>query len=74
MKFDRNFTLLDTDINCVSFKNQFNAHIHLDVDAHMDANIKYGYTLVGSIVPFEVKDVCTFSPLFSNYILTIYIL
>lgn len=57
IKFNKNITLLDTDINCVNFKNDITAHVHLDVDAHMDAQIKYGYTLVGSVVPFKLDDV-----------------
>lgn len=57
LKLDKNMTLLDTHIQCVNLRDQINAYVHLDVDTHIDAQVKYGYSLVGSLVPFKLRDV-----------------
>ncbi|KIJ35888.1 hypothetical protein M422DRAFT_51308 [Sphaerobolus stellatus SS14] len=63
LKLNHNFTLLDTDISCATFKTDGNAHVHLDMDVDMDAQVKYGYHLAGSAVPFELKDMSVFATL-----------
>ncbi|KIJ29745.1 hypothetical protein M422DRAFT_54033 [Sphaerobolus stellatus SS14] len=63
LQLNHNFTLLDTDISCSTRSANGDAHVHLDMAVDMDAEVKYGYHLAGTVVPFELKDMSVFTTL-----------
>lgn len=55
-----NFTLVDVNIDCGGGSGT--ANLNIDVDTNIAAQVEFGYTFIGSIVPLDLSDVCTFYP------------
>ncbi|KAF8511372.1 hypothetical protein JB92DRAFT_3118098 [Gautieria morchelliformis] len=50
-----NFTLIDTTITCA--QGSGTASLHIDVDTDLTAQVQFGYTIAGSIIPPKIEDV-----------------
>lgn len=57
LKVDNDFTLLDTTLTACGDKASATAHLHIDVATHVEVNLEFGHTFVGSVIPPVLKDV-----------------
>ncbi|KIJ24246.1 hypothetical protein M422DRAFT_275032 [Sphaerobolus stellatus SS14] len=56
LNLDQNFTLVDLTIQCKNANNDDAAHLKIDVNAHVNATMNFGYILAGSLVPPKVDE------------------
>ncbi|KIJ34059.1 hypothetical protein M422DRAFT_52167 [Sphaerobolus stellatus SS14] len=63
LNLDQNFTLVDLTIQSKNANNDDAAHLKIDVDAHVNATVNFGYILAGSLVPPKVDEAAIFAHL-----------